>query len=95
MMYECNVVKYVSDTSRRKARLIMYTVKTGPACGLATLQHRQYLCLIGCIYTIHWETRGKISMVVVENLWDKSPYSNISSFSESVHPQVPQKKKSP
>ena len=35
------------------------------------------------------------SLVVVENLWDESPHSNISSFSESVHPQVPPEKKSP
>ena len=33
-----------------------------------------------------------ISLVVVENLWDKSSHSNILSFSESVHPLVPQKK---
>ena len=33
-----------------------------------------------------------ISLVEVENLWDKSPHSNILSFSESVNPQVPQKK---
>ena len=38
----------------------------------------------------HWYKT--ISLVVVENLWDKSPHSNIFSFSESVHPLVPQKK---
>ena len=32
------------------------------------------------------------SLVVVENLWDNSPHSNIFSFSESVHPLVSQKK---
>ena len=32
------------------------------------------------------------SLVVVENLRDKSPRSNIFSFSESVHPLVSQKK---
>ena len=32
------------------------------------------------------------SLVVVENLWEKSTHSNIFSFSESVHPQEPQKK---
>ena len=38
------------------------------------------------------EKKCLYSLVVVENLWDKSPHSNIFSFSESVHPLVSQKK---
>ena len=40
------------------------------------------------------EKKCLYSLVVVENLWDKSPHINIFSFSESVglHPLVPHKK---
>ena len=50
---------------------------------------------LGKISTIYFVLVGlvlvtlTISLVVVENLWDKSPHINI--FSESVHPQVSQK----
>ena len=52
-----------------------------------------------CIYLLDInDDHGSSSdneLVVVENLWDKSPHRNIFSFSESVHPQSVPEKKSP
>ena len=42
--------------------------------------------------TAFWKYIFINSLVVVENLWDKSPRSNIFSFSKSVYPLVSQKK---
>ena len=56
-----------------------------------------HLLCIYFVYTVFFHYPHNLdfisSLVVVENVWDKSPHSNIFSFSDSVHPQVHKKKK--